>query len=168
MRLWKKILFTIVMVVIIVPTAAFLSLQSSKVQTLVTAKIASLLSEEMDGRTTVGKVYLSLPNNLIIKDINLIYGQEDTVAHIGKFLVHLKLAPLLKGELSVKRIALDDSRLSIGKINDSTTNLSALLSPFISDRDKDTTASFIDLYSIRRLSVKNFSFQTFLTNICIK
>ena len=160
MRLWKKILFTILMVVIIVPTAAFLSLQSSKVQTLVTAKIASLLSEEMDGRTTVGKVYLSLPNNLIIKDINLIYGQEDTVAHIGKFLVHLKLAPLLKGELSVKRIALDDSRLSIGKINDSTTNLSALLSPFISDRDKDTTASFIDLYSIRRLSVKNFSFQT--------
>ena len=162
MKTWNRIFFTLVIVVILIPVAAAIALQFPAVQTAVVNRAADELSERVDGKVTVGKVYLSIPNNLILKDVNAIYGERDTVASIGKLLVNLKAASLLTDELSVKRVSLEDGYFRLKKIDSTSTSLSALIAPLIGpDKEKDTAStSPFSSYRLDRLTVKNFNFST--------
>ncbi len=162
MKTWNRIFFTLIIVVILIPVAAAIALQFPAVQTAVVNRAADEISERVDGKVTVGKVYLSIPNNLILKDVNAIYGDRDTVASIGKLLVNLKTASLLTDELSVKRVSLEEGYFRLRRIDSSSTSLSALIAPLIDpDKEKDTTStSPFSAYRLDRLTVKNFDFST--------
>lgn len=162
MKRHGRLFFTLIIVIILIPVAAAIALQFPAVQTAAVNKAAELLSEKLDGEVTVGKVYLSIPNNLILKDVNAIYGERDTVASVGKLLVNLKAASLLTEELAVKRVSLEDGCFRLRKTDSATTNLSALIAPLLDpDKEKDTASvSPFKSYRLDRLTVKNFNFST--------
>ena len=141
MKTWKRILRLLFLVVVLVPVTAIIAIQIPSVQTAAVRKVAGILSSNIDGSVRVGKVYFSYPNSLIVKDIDVIQGADDTLAHIGKFLLRVKTTSLLfPKEARIRRIAIENSRIDIHPIDDSTTNLAALLAP-IQKKDRPDTAS---------------------------
>ena len=160
MKNWKKIVRILVMVFVVVPAAILIAVQIPAVQTAVVGKVTDRLSRELDGNVHVGKVIISYPNNLILKDVDVIQAPGDTVAHLGKVLVSLKTSSLLfSKEAHIRRVSLENGRVAIRHINDSTTNLSALLAPLLNKPKKENPAGLPwDDIRAKRLTVKHVDF----------
>ena len=162
MKTWKIIVRILVLVFVILPTAALIAVQIPAVQTALVGKVTDRLSRELDGEVHVGKVLLSYPNNLILKDVDVIQAPGDTVAHLGKVLVSLKASSLLfSNEARIRRVSLENGRIAIRHINDSTTNLAALLAP-LKNRPKKEDPSGLpwDDIQANRLTIKHVDFLT--------
>ena len=156
MQTWKKIVRLLILVVILIPAAAFIVVQIPAVQTAAVGKASRLLAGFLDGKVQVGKVYFSYPNNLIVKDIDVIQGDSDTLAHLGKVLVKVKASSLLfSKEARIRRVSLEDGRIDIHHLDDSTTNLTALIAPLL-NREKTTEGGGLpwDNIQIDRLTLK--------------
>lgn len=162
MKNWKKLVRILLLVVIAIPTALIIGVQIPAVQTAIVGKVTDRLSEQLDGQARVGKVYLSFPNNIILKDVDLIQGEADTVAHLGKVLVNLKTSSLLFGDHArVRRISIEDGDIAIRKINDSTTNLAALFAPMRKkDRPDEPFKLPWESVSLGRLTLKHINCST--------
>lgn len=163
MKTWKKIVRLLVLLALIVPAVAVIAVQIPAVQTAAVRKAADFLSGNIDGRIDVGKVYFSYPNNLILKDVDIIQGESDTLAHLGKALVKIKATSmLLSKEARIRRVSLENGRFSIRRLDDSTTNLSALLAPLIRKEKKQEEEGSLPWESIHldRLSLKQMDFST--------
>ncbi|MBR0223678.1 MAG: translocation/assembly module TamB domain-containing protein [Bacteroidales bacterium] len=140
MKTWKKIVRLLVLAVILIPTATVIAVQIPAVQTALVNKVSRVLSKDLDGDIRVGKVMLSLPNNLILKDVDIIQGNSDTLAHLGKVLAGVKTSSLLfSKEAHIRRVSLEDGFVAIRHINDSTTNLEALLAPLQAKPKKESS-----------------------------
>ena len=141
MKTWKIIVRILVMVFVVLPAAALVAVQIPAVQTAVVGKVTDVLSRNLDGEVHVGKVLISFPNNLILKDVDVIQSPGDTLAHMGKMLVSLKTSSLVfSREAHIRRVSLENGRIAIRHINDSTTNLDALIAP-LKERPKKENAS---------------------------
>ena len=162
MKTWKIIVRILVMVFVVLPTAALVAVQIPAVQTAVVGKVTDVLSRNLDGEVHVGKVLISFPNNLILKDVDVIQSPGDTLAHMGKMLVSLKTSSLVfSREAHIRRVSLENGRIAIRHINDSTTNLDALIAP-LKNRPKKENTSGLPWDDIRagRLTVKHVDFST--------
>ena len=158
MKTWKKIVRLLVLAAILIPTAAFIAIQVPAVQTALVGKVTERLTRSIQGDVQIGKVYLSFPNNLILKDIN-ITSEGDTLLRAGKVLVNVKTtALLLSDEAAIRRISLENGRAAIRRLDDSTTTLSALLAP-LAGRQRDTSSA-LPWKTIRldKVTVKDFGF----------
>ena len=162
MKTWKIIVRILVMVFVVLPTAALVAVQIPAVQTAVVGKVTDVLSRNLDGEVHVGKVLISFPNNLILKDVDVIQSPGDTLAHMGKMLVSLKTSSLVfSREAHIRRVSLENGRITIRHINDSTTNLDALIAP-LKNRPKKENTSGLPWDDIRagRLTVKHVDLST--------
>ena len=161
MKTWKIIVRILVLLLVIIPTAALIAVQIPAIQTAIVSKVTDRLSREVDGDIHVGKVLLSYPNNLILKDVDVIQTPGDTVAHLGKVLVNLKTSSLLfSKEARIRRVSVENGYVAIRHINDSTTNLAALLAPLKNKPKKEKESTGLPWDSIRanRLTVKHLDF----------
>jgi hypothetical protein len=162
MKTWKKIIRLLLLVVILLPVAVMIAIQIPAVQTFAVDKVAGVLTKNLDGTAHVGKVYFSYPNNLILKDVDLIQGADDTVAHLGKLLVKVKASSLLGDEARIRRFSLEDGRFHLRRYDDGSTNLSRLLAPMQKKAPKDSTqkGGGLPWESIRldRLTLKHIDF----------
>ena len=161
MKTWKKIVRLLILVALILPAAALVAIQIPAVQTAIVGKATGILNQDIDGEIKVGKVYFSFPNNLILKDVDIIQGADDTLAHLGKALVKIKTSSLLTSkEAVVRRVSLEDGSFNIRKLNDSTTNLSALLAPLQKKDKKEPGALPWENIRLDRLNLKRIDFST--------
>ena len=164
MKTWQKIVRLLILVVILLPIATFIAVQIPAVQTFVVEKVASKLAKNIDGSVHVGKVYFSYPNNLILKDVDLIQGADDTVAHLGKLLVKVKASSLIGNEARIRRVSLENGYVRLRKYEDSTTNLSRLLAPMKNKPPKEPKSPEEkgglpwSSISLDRLTVKHMDF----------
>ena len=157
MKTWKKIVRMVLLLVVLLPVAALIAIQIPAVQTYAVGKASQLLTKDLDGKATVGKVYLSYPNNLILKDVDIIYGECDTVAHLGKLLLNLKTSSLvLSKDARIRRISLEDGRFNIHHLDDSTTNLSKLLAPLLENESEGFTLPW-ETIRLDRLNLKDIN-----------
>ena len=150
MKTWKRILRLLFLLVVLVPVTAIIAIQIPSVQTAAVRKAAGILSRGLDGSVQVGKVYFSYPNYLIVKDIEVIQGADDTLARVGKVLLRVKTSSLLfPKEARIRRIAVEDAQVRIHAVDDSTTNLAALLAPLRNRPKQDTSAAGLPWDCIR-------------------
>ena len=161
MTTWKKIVKMLVLVALLVPTAALVAIQIPAVQTALVEKVTGAIGRSLNGSAHVGKVYFSMPNSLILKDINIIQGDSDTVLHASKLLVKVKTTSfILSDQARARRISLENGFARIRRLDDSTTTLSLLLAPFKKKEKKEKDDSPLPWESIHldKLTVKNFDF----------
>ena len=167
MKTWKRIVRLLILVVIILPVATMIAIQVPAIQTYAVDKVAGVLTKNLDGTAHVGKVYFSYPNSLILKDIDLIQGADDTVAHLGKLLVKVKASSLLGNEARIRRVSLENGHFTIRRYDDSTTNLSRLLAPMKNQppkekKEKDPEAEKSgprwNAINLDRLNIKHIDF----------
>ena len=142
MKTWKKVVRILFLVVVIVPTVTAIAVQIPAVQTALVGKVTRTLSQKIDGSVHVGKVYFSFPNNVILKDVDVIQGADDTLAHVGKVLASVSTPSLLfSNQARIRRVSVEDATVSIRKRDDGTTNLQALLAPLKKDKQEDQEES---------------------------
>ena len=156
MKIWKKIVRLLVLLVLILPVVAMIAIQIPAVQTFAVGKLSDSLTRNLDGAAHVGKVYFSYPNSLILKDVDIIQGADDTVAHVGKLLIKLKATSLVLDEAVVRRFSLEDGRVNIHRLDDSTTNLSRLLAPWLESPSKTIlpwSAFRLDRFTLKHIDV---------------
>ena len=157
MKTWKKILQMLVLVAILVPTVALIAIQVPAVQTALTGKVIQRVTRGIEGDVSIGKVYFSFPNNLILKDI-LIVSDGDTLLSAGKMLVKVKTTSLMRDEAVVRRVSLEHGQAAIRRLDDSTTTFSKMLAPLKRANKDTTTALPWEAITLDRLTVKDFAF----------
>ena len=137
-----------------------IAVQIPAVQTRIVNKVTETLSKNLDGRVEVGRVLISFPNNIILKDVNVIQGAGDTIATLGKALVSLKTTSLVFSEQAlVRRVSLEDGSFTIRHLTDSTTNLSALLAPMPHNESGELVLPW-DEIRVNKVTLKNIDFST--------
>ena len=157
MKTWKRIVRMLVLVAVLVPTALLIAIQVPAVQTALVGKVTDVLSRSIDGEAQVGKVYLSFPNNLILKDIQ-ITSHGDTLLQAGKVLVKVKTTSLaFSDEAVIRRISLENGQAAIRRLDDSTTNLSALLAPLTGRKSEGGSLPWQRI-QLDKMTVKDFGF----------
>lgn len=164
MKTWKKIVQLLVLVFVVLPTAALIAVQIPAVQTAMVGKATRLLSKGLDGEIRVGKVLFSYPNSVILKDVDVIQAADDTLAHLGKVLIRVKTTSLLLSkEARIRRVSIEDGAVSIHHIDDSTTNLDALIAPLKNRPKKEKeSGSSLPWETIRagQVTLKRIDFST--------
>ena len=161
MKNWKKIVRILVLALVLIPTAAFIAVQIPAVQTALVGKVSRKLSKDLDGDIRVGKVLLSFPNNLILEDVTVVQGDSDTLAQLGKVLVSVKASSMVfSKEAQIRRVSIENGRVAIRHINDSTTNLQALLAP-LKERSRESSSGLPwDNIQAGRVTLKHIDFST--------
>ncbi len=155
MKTWKKIVRLLVLVAILIPTVALVAIQVPAVQTALAGKLTQRVTRGLEGDVTIGKVYFSLPNNLILKDI-VIVSDGDTLLAAGKLLVKVKTTSLVFSDAAVvRRVSLENGQAAIRRLDDSTTTYSKFLAPLLAGNDTSLPWSSL---SLNRFTLKNFDF----------
>jgi len=125
-----------------------LALQFSPVQTYVTTRAASVLSEQTGTAITVERIGIRLPKAIDIRGIYLEDSKGDTLLYSGRLTVDANLTGLLRNKLTVNHLSLSDVKLNITRLKpDSLFNYEFLLDALSNDeknnRDPDEPAETI-------------------------
>lgn len=170
----QKIFVRILIVLIAIQVTGYIALQFPATQTLIIKEIVKGVSQKIDGKIDIGRVYFVFFNKLILQDVSIVsteqsahldslkqnFGQSDTLLHCGKLSVSLKNSDLIKLKLSLNRIFIEDGVFNLQKEGngEGQTNLSRIfkLDP---NREKDTTKKGIPLNLLANsLRISNFRF----------
>ena len=92
----KKIVFTILLILVLIPTAAVLVVQVPSVQTKICQKVTSIISGRIDGDISLSNVYYALPDRLIIKGAKLTDDNGDVVFASDKISVSVEIMPFIR------------------------------------------------------------------------
>lgn len=147
----RKIIFSIVLVIVLIPVVFAVVIQFPSVQTEIVRKVASVLSENLEGEVDVGSVFYSLPNTVLVKDVVMTDTGGDVTASVGKVLLNVSIPSLLTDHLIVHRVAVENSSMDVSKI------LKCLPKKDVCENENDEQSSVrgFESYSLDRLILKN-------------
>ncbi|MBQ0024879.1 MAG: translocation/assembly module TamB domain-containing protein [Bacteroidales bacterium] len=158
MKVGKKILLTIVTVIVMIPVLATVIVQFPGIQTNILNRLSGVIGDDTAGRISVERIYFSFPNRVIVKNVCIIQEDgRDTLAHLDKVLAHLKLASLGNGDLRARRISLEKGEFNIRYINDSITNLDLFINTFQQEEQTDTSAFSMNVIA-DKVTLKDMAF----------
>lgn len=104
---------TILLVAVVVVCALPLLIYIPPVQQWLVQKVATIASEETGMQISVKHVDLSFPLDLGVDGVLVVDGQsKDTIADIRRAVVSVQLLPLLRSEVIVDELTIEDSRLN--------------------------------------------------------
>lgn len=156
----RKIVFSVLLVLLMIPAAVAVCIQIPVVQTALCNLIAGQVASKVDGQASIGKIYLSLPNNLILKDILITQNDgRDTVAYVGKFLVKVNAPSFFGDNPQIHRISLETGTLHLEKLKPLLARLSELRpvgpAPDTVSAEKESPFESVTLDLLR---IKDFDF----------
>ncbi len=164
----RKIVFSILLGLLLIPAAVVICIQVPVVQTALCNFVAGRVAREVGGQASIGRIYLSPPNYLILKDILVTQNDgRDTVAHIGKFLLKVNAPSCFGDNPQIHRIALEKGTLHLEQLQPLLARFAAL-KPVADQSETDTLREkeglpfkslTLDMLRIRDfdLSVRNFN-----------
>ena len=114
-------------------------------QNFVAQKTANYLESTWGTRVDIGKFTTDWRNGFVLKDVYVEDLQQDTLWHAERLGVDMRIFSLLKGELNISKVDLDNATLKLHIREDSTTNFDFILEAFATDtaaaQPTDTTAA---------------------------
>ena len=121
------------------------ALQFPAAQNFLAQKGASYLSGMLDTRVEIGRFTTDWRNALVLKEVYVEDQQQDTLWYSERLGVDLKILSLLKGEVNVDKIHLQNATANLHIRPDSTTNFDFITEAFATDttaaQPADTAAS---------------------------
>ena len=137
----KVILFIILFLLIIL-----LLLQTHPVQNVLRKNAVSWLEKKLQTKVSVGKVYVTLPKNIVLENVYLEDRQKDTLLSGGRIEANLDLYRLLfKNEVDIKSIMLDNITAKLKRqLPDTVFNFQFVIDAFAK---KDTSTVITDTAS---------------------
>ena len=111
-RIWiKRIIFICLIPIFLVLLVAVL-LYIPAIQNFAVKKVTKIASESLDMHIDIGRIHLSFPLNLNIKDISVVDNEMDTLLYSNNLTVGVYLLPLLNKNISVRTLQLSDVRFN--------------------------------------------------------
>ncbi|MFW6309925.1 MAG: hypothetical protein ACOC1D_02380 [Prolixibacteraceae bacterium] len=129
--------------------AAYVALQNSRIQTLLTQELAKDLSKKINSKITVGNVYFRFFNKLVLEDVLLEDQQKDTLFFAKKITTDIENLDRKKRSLSLHHVNFSQSVVKASKDSANQFNYRFLIDS-LRNPDKDPKAW--------KISVDNFSF----------
>lgn len=136
-----------------------LSLQFKVVQTYAAKKAASYLSEELNTRVDIASLYIIPFKSVVLDSLYIEDLQKDTLLYSQKFTVNISYLSLRNSKIIINDIKLDNSKFSLKKYKDSTTNLSFILNYFKSSKAKTKKAKEPYDLSFNKITLNNIDFK---------
>lgn len=148
------LLFIIALVIIVI-----IALQFPRVQTFAAKKGADYLEGMLGTNVDIGGFTTDWRNSLVLKEVYIEDQKRDTLWYSGRLGVDMNILGLLRGNISISKIDLDDARLNLHILPDSSSNFDFLMEAFATDTTAattpaDTTAMAIDLDVINLNNVR--------------
>jgi len=135
MKTFRNILRTLLFIIVLTLVGLSIVVQVPSVQSRLTGRVATWLSETTGADVSVGEVNFLLFNRLIINDLLLRTAPSDTLLYADKVSVTLNGINPLSKKIKLRRILI--SRGSFHLISqDSTSNIKTM---FHASGNKDTT-----------------------------
>ncbi len=129
------ILVTIVLLFFLV----FLILQTPPGQNFVRGKVENYLTKKLHTRVEIGKLSVSFPNSLTLKNVYIEDQTKDTLISGGMLKVDINMLKLLTNEIQIKEINLENITAKIKRVNQDTVfNFQFIVDAFMSNQ-KDTS-----------------------------
>ena len=163
------------MLLVSLQVAGLIVLQFPAVQTMIGQRVVGSVSESINGKLSVGKIYIVFFNRVIVKDVALAstdktplldslkanYGQSDTLLACKKVSVTLDPVNLLKLNLKLNTVTLTDGEFNLQNEEERMTNLDRIFN-LQKETPKDTTkkGSLNLLANTLKLNNFRFSFNT--------
>jgi len=158
-RIYRIILIGVLFVIILL-IAIVLLIRTPMVQNFARKKIVSYLQSKLHTRVEVGNLYIGFPEKVVLKNIYLEDLSKDTLLYGGKIEVDISMFRLLKNELKLNEINLDQVTVKIKRtLPDSTFNFEYIIDAFATkggdSKPADTTSSM--KFSIGKIHLQKIS-----------
>lgn len=149
--------------------AAFIALQSSRVQTYVAHKVTEKLKETIPADIRVGKIHLRPFNTLILEDVLILDGEPaipadtskspvDTFFRAGSVIAGFSLDGLFTGDgFKVSQAKIRDAQMNL-VLEGGTINLTRIFGLGKSEKKEKKPTSDRELFSIRDVRIEDMGF----------
>ncbi|MBW6478363.1 MAG: translocation/assembly module TamB [Bacteroidales bacterium] len=128
-----------VFVMLLLPSLAYLTLRSSAVQTWLTSRAASYLSDELGAEVSVGGVKISWFFNVVLEDISLLDKHGNPLLYAREMVFDVNKISFSRRNFQVNKLLLDRASLGMTRYpGEDDYNFQFLLDYFGSDVPADT------------------------------
>lgn len=135
-----NILAYIIVSIIFLAFLLVILVQTAPVQNFARKKIQSYLQHKLKTRVEIGKIDISFPNSLLLKNVYIEDQTKDTLLSGGLLKVDINMLRLLKNEIQIKQINLGDITAKIKRVNtDTVFNFQFIVDAFMGEQKKDAT-----------------------------
>ncbi len=118
MHVWAKVTGLVLLMPVVVILLVALSLYVPTVQNLVARKAMNYVSETVGWDISFERIHLAFPLKLSVRQACIKGTDDDTMAFINRLSVDVRLMPLMKGYLSVRKINMEKVQLNTGSLLD--------------------------------------------------
>ena len=110
------ILVSLIFLIILV----FLFLQTPPGQNFIRGKVQSYLENKLKTKVVIGKMDISFPSSLTLKNVYIEDQTKDTLISGGTLKVDISMLKLLTNEVQIKEINFEDVTAKIKRVNQDT------------------------------------------------
>ncbi|CAN5200985.1 translocation/assembly module TamB domain-containing protein [soil metagenome] len=139
-----NVLSYILVILFFIVVLALVLIQTAPVQNFARKKVQTYLQNKLHTRVEIGKINISFPNSVLLQDVYMEDQTKDTLLYGGELKVGIDMFRLLKNQISIREIYLDNITAKIKRTgNDTTFNFQYILDAFgnktSSSAQKDTS-----------------------------
>ena len=118
MRVWIKRTGIILLIPVVCSLLIFILLYIPSIQNTVAKRAMTYVTESTGMEIGFERIQLSFPFHLSVRNAIVKSADNDTLAYLGRLTVSVRLRPLLKGHISVKKFNLTSVELNTGNLID--------------------------------------------------
>ena len=135
-----NVLSYIIVSLIFLIVLVFLFLQTPPGQNFLRGKVESYLQNKLKTKVVIGKMDISFPNSIALKNVYIEDQTKDTLISGGQIKVQLNMLKLLTNEVQIKEINLENITAKIKRVNQDTVfNFQFVVNAFMNNQ-KDSSS----------------------------
>ena len=96
---------------------AIILIQTAPVQNFVRGKVQNYLQNKLKTKVEIGKLDISFPNSIVLKNVYIEDQTKDTLISGGQLKIDLDMLKLLTNEVQIKEINLENIIAKIKRVN---------------------------------------------------
>ena len=119
-----------------------IAVQMPGVQKFAKNKVQTYLRHKLNTKVEIGHMYISFPNSVSLDNVLIEDQTKDTLIAGGHLKLHLDMFALLKNEVQIRSIALEDITAKIKRVgSDTVFNYQFVIDAFMGDQKKSANSS---------------------------
>lgn len=145
------------------------AIQIPSVQNYIKDKAIAYLNEKIKTKSSLDKIYISFPKNIVVEGFYFEDQHKDTLLSGKRLEVDIDLFKLLRNEVEINSIELENATANISRNKDSVFNFDYIIKAFDSGKPKDPDSKPYKISLVKiNLSAINFSFKDDLSKNDVK
>ncbi len=161
MRQFFKIIAIILFALVLLIVGLFFYLQTSAGQDFLTQRVTSYLKSKIDKPFSIKKISYKIPDWISLEGVYFSDNKGDTLIEGQKLYVNMDMLGLMKNQVSINELNLENIRVNIKRtLPDTTFNFAYIIKAFgtpNSNTKQDTTKGVPLTYKITNIKLKNVS-----------